>query len=100
MFLKQPYHSRSNTSHRFPSFSSRCTLRYILTTHTSIIDITLDWVNFLEFYELISSEKLKTYSLKHYSDLTHFFIFWSSYKKHKFVLLVRPKWTPLNAWKL
>ncbi len=75
MFLKQPYHSNSNTNHKFPSFPSRRALKYILTTYTSTINITLDLVDFAKFYELISSEKLKTYPLKHYSNLTHFLIF-------------------------
>jgi hypothetical protein len=76
-------------------------LRYIPTAYTSTIDVTLDWANFVEFYELfISSEELETYALEHYADLTHFFISWSSYRKHIFIPLVGPKRTPPSAWRL
>jgi hypothetical protein len=69
-FLKQPSHSNNNTSCRFPSFPSCHTLRYILTTCTSTIDITLNWATFVEFYELVvSNEKLETYALEHYLNL-------------------------------
>jgi hypothetical protein len=65
-----------------------------LIAYTSKIDITLDWADFAEFYELlVSNEELKTYALENYPNLTHFFIFWSSYKKHRFVHLVRLEWT-------
>jgi hypothetical protein len=68
---------------------------------TSIINVTLYWVNFVEFYELFAlSEELETYAFKHYPDLTHFLISWSSYVKHKFIPLVELERTPLNAWRL
>jgi hypothetical protein len=38
-------------------FPSCCTLKYIPTAYTSIIDVTLNWVNFIEFYELFVSMK-------------------------------------------
>ncbi len=99
--LKQPSRSYSNTNHIFPSLPSCRTLRYIPTTYTSTTNVTLNWVNFAEFYELlISNEELKTYAIEHYLDLTHFLISWSSYKKHIFVPLLGPKWTPSNAWRL
>ncbi len=62
----------------------------------STINVTLNWKDFANFYELlISCEKMKTYALEDYDlDLTHFLISWSSYKKHQFVLLVGLKWTP------
>jgi hypothetical protein len=76
-------------------------LKYIPTAYTSITNVTLDWVNFVEFYELsFSSEELETYALKHYLNLTHFLISWSSYMKHKFIPLVGPEQTLLNAWRL
>jgi hypothetical protein len=49
-FLKQPSWSNSSINHRFPSFPSHQTLKYI------------------------SSEELKTYALEHYLDITHFLI--------------------------
>jgi hypothetical protein len=71
-------------------------LKYIPTACTSKTNITLNWANFAEFYELlVSNEELETYALEHYLDLTHFLISWFSYKKHRFVPLVGPKWTPL-----
>jgi hypothetical protein len=101
IFPKQPSCSSSSTNRRFISLPSRCTLKYILTAYTSTIDITLDWADFAKFYELfVSSEELKTYAFEHYLDLTHFLISWSSYKKHRFVLLVGPELKHLNAWKL
>jgi hypothetical protein len=100
-FLKQPSYFSSNTNCRILFFPSCHTLIYIPTTCTSITDVILDWVNFVEFYELlVSSEKLKTYALEHYRDLTHFLISWSSYTKHKFIPLVGLKQTPLSVWRL
>jgi hypothetical protein len=59
------------------------------------------WVNFTEFHELfVSNEKLETYALEHYPNLTHFFISWSSYRKHKFLVLVGLKRTPPSVWRL
>jgi hypothetical protein len=76
-------------------------LRYISPTYTSTTNVTLYWANFVEFYELfVSSEKLKTYELEHYPNLTHFLISWSSYKKHRFVPLIGLEWTPANVWRL
>jgi hypothetical protein len=73
-------------------------LRYISTTYTSTIDVTLYWADFAKFYELfVSNEELETYALEQYLDLTHFLISWSSYKKHIFELLEGSKWTPLSA---
>jgi len=61
----------------------------------------LDWKDFVEFYEIfVSYEKGESYAIKHYPYLTHFLIFWSSLRKHQFVLLVGPKQTPSNAWRL
>jgi hypothetical protein len=78
-----------------------CILRYIPIAYTSTIDVTLDWANFAEFYELlISNDELETYALEHYLDLTHFLISWSSYRKHIFIPLVGPKWTPPSARRL
>ncbi len=76
-------------------------MRNISTACTSTIDVTLVWADFAKFYELlVSSEELETYALEHYLDLTNFLIFWSSYRKHRFILLVGLERTPLNAWKL
>jgi hypothetical protein len=62
------------------------------TTYTSTIDVTLDWKNFATFYELvISYEKVESYAIEHYPNLTYFLESWSSYKKHRFIPLVRPK---------
>ncbi len=98
--LKQPSYSNSSTSCRL-FFPSCCTLRYIPTTCTSIIDVTLYWVNFTKFYELfVSSEKLETYALEHYPNLTHFLISWSSCRKHKFIPLVGFERTPPSVWRL
>jgi hypothetical protein len=91
-FLKQPSCSSNSIDHRFPCFPSHRTLRYILTTCKFIVDVTLDWAYFVEFNELlVSSEELETYAFEHYSNLTHFFISWFSYRKHIFVLLAGPK---------
>jgi hypothetical protein len=38
--------------------------------------------------------------LNHYQNLTHFLIYWSSYKKFQFVPLVRPDMTLPSAWRL
>jgi hypothetical protein len=76
-------------------------LRYISTAYTSTIDVTLYWADFAKFYELlVSSEELESYAFEHYLDLTHFFISWSSYRKHRFKLLKGSKQTPLSAWRL
>jgi hypothetical protein len=84
--------SSNSIDHRFPCFPSHRTLRYILTTCKFIVDVTLDWAYFVEFNELlVSSEELETYAFEHYSNLTHFFISWFSYRKHIFVLLAGPK---------
>ncbi len=93
--------SSNSIDHRFPCFPSHRTLRYILTTCKFIVDVTLDWAYFVEFNELlVSSEELETYAFEHYSNLTHFFISWFSYRKHIFVLLAGPKQTPPSAWRL
>jgi hypothetical protein len=83
-------HSRSSTSRRFPSLPSRRTLKYIPTACTSITNFTLDWKDFVGWYELFA-----LFAFNHYPNLTHFLISWSSYKKFWFVLLLRlDKTTP------
>ncbi len=63
--------------------------------------MTLDWKDFAAFYELvISCEEAKSYAIEHYQDLTYFLESWFSYRKHRFVLLVRHGQTPPSAWKL
>jgi hypothetical protein len=54
--------------------------------------------DFVEFYKIfVCHEKMESYAIERYSNLTHFLILWSLYMKHRFVPLVGPKWTPLNA---
>ncbi len=56
---------------------------------------------FIAFYELvISYEEVESYAIEHYLYLTYFLESWYSYKKHRFVPLIGPRWTPLSAWKL
>jgi hypothetical protein len=76
-------------------------LKYIPTTCTPTIDVTLDWNNFVAFYELvISCEEVDNYAIEHYPDLTYFLKSWSSYRKHRFVPLVGPERTQPNIWRL
>jgi hypothetical protein len=76
-------------------------LRYVPTTYTSTTNVTLDWANFIEFYELfVSNEEVETYALEHYQGLTHFLISWLLYNKHIFVLLVGFEWTHPSVWRL
>jgi hypothetical protein len=83
-------HSRTNIGCRFPSFPSRRTLRYIPIACTSTTNVTLDWKDFGEWYELfVSCEEVETYAFNHYPNLTHFLISWSSYKKFWFVPLIK-----------
>jgi hypothetical protein len=72
-FLKMLSHSNSSKGCRFPSLSSRHTLRYIPIVCTSAIDVTLDWKNFVEFYELhFFCEEVEIYAIENYMNLTHF----------------------------
>ncbi len=61
----------------------------------------LNWKIFAAFYELvISCEEVESYAIEHYPNLTYFLESRSSYKKHRLVLLVRPKRMPPSAWRL
>ncbi len=92
---------KSSIVHIFPSLPTRCTLKYILTSCTSTTNVTLNWKNFVEWYELFFyCEEMETCALSHYPNLTHFLIYWSSYKKFIFVTLVRLDKTPPSAWRL
>ncbi len=72
-------HSNSNKGRKFPSLPSSHTLRYIFIVCTSTINVTLDWKNFVELYELhVSCEEMETYAIENYLNLTHFLISWSS----------------------
>ncbi len=63
--------------------------------------MTLDYKNFATFYEIIIfCKEVESYAIEHYLDLTCFVESWSSYKKHRFVPLVRPKRTPQSVWRL
>jgi hypothetical protein len=64
------------------------TLKYTPITCTLEIDVILGWKHFVDFDELlISCEKVETYAITHYPNLTHFQISWSSNKKHPFIPL-------------
>lgn len=41
------------TADRFPTLLTRCNLKYIFTTCTSLTDVTLDWKDFVALYELV-----------------------------------------------
>jgi hypothetical protein len=76
-------------------------LRYIPSACTSTTDATLDWKVFAAFYDLvISCEEVESYAIEHYPNLTYFLESWSSYRKHMFVPIVKPRWMPPSAWKL
>jgi len=99
--LKDSSHSNNATSNRFPILLIQHNLTYIPTTCTYTIDVTLDWKNFATFYEVvISCEEVKSYAIGHYPNLTYFLESQSSCKKHRLVLLVRPKRMPPSAWRL
>jgi len=94
-------HFRSSIGCRFPSLPTRCTLKYIFTSCTLTTNVTLDWKDFVEWYEcFFSYEEVEMYALNHYPNLIHFLIFWSSYKKFQFVPLIRLDETPPSAWRL
>jgi hypothetical protein len=76
-------------------------LRYIPIAYTCTIDVTLDWKDFVAFYELIfSCEEVESYVIENYLDLTYFLESWSSYMKHRFVPLVGLEWMPSSVWRL
>jgi hypothetical protein len=76
MFLKVLSHSNNSKGRRFPSHHI---LRYIPIVCTSTIDVTLEWKNFVEFYEShFLCEEVKTYAIENYLNLAHFLISWSS----------------------
>jgi hypothetical protein len=57
----------------FPPFYNVTPWNTLLLIAPSTTAITLDWKDFASFYELfISCEKMETYVIKHYLDLTHF----------------------------
>jgi len=63
--------------------------------------VTLDWKDFVAFYELvISCEEVESYAIEHYPGLTYFLDFGIHIKKHGFIPLVGPKQTPPSAWRL
>jgi hypothetical protein len=63
--------------------------------------VTLDWKKITTFYELvISCEEVESYAIGHYPNLTYFLKSWSSYKKHRFVPLVKPDQMPPSTWRL
>jgi len=76
-------------------------LRYIPIAYTSTIDVTLDWKDFVAFYELVfSCEEVESYVIENYLDLTYFLESWSSYMKHRFVPLIGLEWMPSSVWRL
>ncbi len=99
--LKGSFHSNSAIGHIFLTFPTRRTLKYIPTACTSIVDVTLDYKDFVAFYEcIICCEEVDNYAIEHYLDLTKFLESWSSYNKHKFIFLIGLEWMPPSVWRL
>jgi hypothetical protein len=95
LILKGSSHFNSAIGCKFPTLLAQCTLRYIPTTCTSTINVTLHVKNFAAFYELvIFCEEVESYAIEHYPNLTYFLESWSSYKKHRFVPLIGHEWMP------
>jgi hypothetical protein len=60
--LQFSLHFRSSTSHRSSFFPSKRTLKYIPTAYTSTTYVTLDWKDFVAWYELfVSCEEVEIY---------------------------------------
>jgi hypothetical protein len=99
--LKGSSYSNSAIGHKFPILPTQCTLRYISTLGNldNQCDIRLERLCCI-LWTSSSCEEVEIYVIEHYPDLIYFLESWSSYKKHRFVLLVRLERTPPSVWRL
>jgi hypothetical protein len=71
--LKGSSHSNSAIGCIFLILLTWHILKYIPIAYTSTTNVTLDWKEFVAFYELlISYEEVQNYAIEHYPNLTYF----------------------------
>ncbi len=71
-----------------------------LTTYITTIDENLNWVDFINIFDIINTKVLThEYGLHKFPKLTHSLFSWSEHRKDKGVPLEDPNHIPLSFWR-
>jgi hypothetical protein len=86
--------------HKFLKVQAQCIVIYIPTTYTSTIDEDLDWIDFVNTFDLINTNVFTyEHALNKFPNLTHFLFSWSKHRKNKGVPFVGHEHMPPSFWR-
>jgi len=86
---------------KFLRAQAQHTIRYIPIAYTTTIDEDLDWINFVNIFDLINTNVLThKYGLHKYPELTHFLFSWFEHRKDKGIPQAGLDCIPPSFWRL